>query len=165
MPQPPAVLHMLCGKIASGKSTLAAQLAAAPATVLISEDDWLAALFGAQMQSPADYLTCAEKLQGVMGPHVVSLLREGLSVVLDFPANTPAQRAWMRGIVETAGVVHEMHVIEAPDALCLQRLKARNAQGDHPFAATEEQFHRFTKHYRPPAADEGFLLVAHTAMP
>ena len=29
------VLHLLCGKIAAGKSTLAGQLAAAPATILI----------------------------------------------------------------------------------------------------------------------------------
>ncbi|MEG2632911.1 MAG: AAA family ATPase, partial [Comamonas sp.] len=41
----PAVLHMLCGKIAAGKSTLARQLAAAPRTVRINEDDWLSSLY------------------------------------------------------------------------------------------------------------------------
>jgi predicted kinase len=35
-------LHLLCGLIASGKSTLAQQLASRPLTVLISEDAWLA---------------------------------------------------------------------------------------------------------------------------
>ena len=34
-------LHLVCGKIAAGKSTLANRLANAPATVLISEDYWM----------------------------------------------------------------------------------------------------------------------------
>ena len=37
--RPTAVLHMVCGKIGSGRSTLARQLAARPATLLISEDN------------------------------------------------------------------------------------------------------------------------------
>lgn len=40
----PPTLHMLCGKIASGKSTLAARLSATPGTVLVSEDAWRTAL-------------------------------------------------------------------------------------------------------------------------
>jgi predicted kinase len=42
MPEQPwnttSTLHMLCGKIAAGKSTLARQLADVPFTVLLSED-------------------------------------------------------------------------------------------------------------------------------
>jgi predicted kinase len=34
-------LHMLCGKIAAGKSSLAARLGAAPLTVIVSEDKWM----------------------------------------------------------------------------------------------------------------------------
>ena len=38
-------LHFFCGKIAAGKSTLAAKLAEQEGTVLIAEDAWLAALY------------------------------------------------------------------------------------------------------------------------
>src|SRR5690349_15960107 len=41
----PAVLHMVCGKIGAGKSTLTQRLATEPKTILISEDDWLARLY------------------------------------------------------------------------------------------------------------------------
>ena len=41
--QPPT-LHMLCGKIASGKSTLAAELGRVEGTVILVEDAWLHAL-------------------------------------------------------------------------------------------------------------------------
>ncbi|EKT0591735.1 ATP-binding protein [Morganella morganii] len=40
--QSSATLHFLCGKIASGKSTLAQQLVRGQQAVLLSEDTWLA---------------------------------------------------------------------------------------------------------------------------
>ncbi|SFQ98216.1 AAA family ATPase [Poseidonocella sedimentorum] len=154
-------LHMLCGKIASGKSTMAAQLGAAPGTVLVAEDVWLEALFAEELHSLKDYLRCSSKLQTVMGPHVVALLNAGVSVVLDFPANTAAQRAWMREIIAGTGAAHVLHVFDVPDEVCLARLRARNAAGDHPFAVTEAQFHQFSSHFAPPTAEEGFDLVVH----
>lgn len=156
-------LHMLCGKIASGKSTLCARLSAAPGTVLLSEDDWLAALYGDQMQTPQDFLRCSAALRSVVGPHVVQLLAEGLSVVLDFQANTVASRSWMKGLLAQTAADHQLHVMTTPDALCLQRLKARNAAGEHAFAATETQFAQFAKHYVEPTAEEGFTIVLHDA--
>ncbi len=155
-------LHLLCGKIASGKSTLASELSRAPETVLISEDAWLDALFAEHMSTGADYLHYSTRLQKIIAPHVSALLDAGLSVILDFAANTVAQRRWMRQIVQRAGVAHQMHVLDAPDEVCLQRLRARNAEGAHAFAATEAQFHQFTKHFILPTEDEGFKVVRHS---
>ena len=154
-------LHMLCGQIASGKSTLAANLAAAPNTIRISEDEWLAGLFADQMVSLADYVRCSAKLRTVMGPHVVSLLRTGLSVVLDFPANTLEQRAWMRDLFVAADAGHTLHYLEVPDAICKARLQERNAAGDHPFAATDAQFAQVAKHFVAPTPEEGFNVKLH----
>ncbi|MGD1887602.1 MAG: AAA family ATPase [Cohaesibacteraceae bacterium] len=161
MPDSPVTLHMVCGKLAAGKSTLAAKLAQADGTVLISEDEWLSTLFGDQMTTLRDYMTYTTKLRGVMGPHIASLLNAGTSVVLDFAANTVEARAWMRGILETTEASHQLHVLDVPDEVCLARLRARNAGGDHPFAATEEQFHQVAAHFARPTPDEGFNLVVH----
>ena len=160
MPDQP-VLHMIAGKIASGKSTLAAELSAGKGTVRISEDAWLNVLFGDQMTTPKDYVRCTARLRAAVGPHVGDLLRAGVSVVLDFAANTPEVRSWMREIVDDTGAAHRLHVLQADDALCLDRLRARNASGAHPFSVTVEQFHLFTQHYVPPQPDEGFDLVFH----
>jgi len=161
MPDSPATLHMICGKIAAGKSTLAAQLARAPGAVLISEDAWLAALFGDQMTTPRDYVRCAAKLRTIMGPHITGLLQAGVTVVLDFPANTLETRDWMRRLIDGQGVQHQMHVLAPPDAVCLARLRARNASGEHPFAVTDAQFHQVSAYFVPPSEDEGFALVHH----
>lgn len=154
-------LHLICGKIAAGKSTLASGLANDSKTVLISEDDWLGTLFADQMTTGADYVRCASKLKTAMGPHVVSLLESGVSVVLDFPANTVEDRSWMHDILKQASAVHKLHVLDVPDEVCLSRLRMRNAQGDHPFAPTEAQFHQFSKHYVVPSPEEGFTIVVH----
>lgn len=47
--QSSATLHFLCGKIASGKSTLAQQLVRGQQAVLLSEDTWLAVLYPGQI--------------------------------------------------------------------------------------------------------------------
>ncbi|MBR9651874.1 AAA family ATPase [Thalassovita aquimarina] len=154
-------LHMLCGKIAAGKSTLASRLAGLDGTVLIAEDDWLNALFAEEMSSPSDYVRCASKLRKVMGPHITTLLNAGVSVVLDFPANTVENRDWMRGILEATNASHQLHLLVSSDELCLARLRERNAQGDHPFAVTEAQFRRFSEHFVAPSPDEGFNIVVH----
>ena len=96
MNAPRPTLHMLCGKVAAGKSTFAANLAAAKNTVLIVEDEWLAALFAEELKTPKDYLRCTRKLRRAMAPHLKALLNAGMSVVLDFQANTVESRTWMR---------------------------------------------------------------------
>ncbi|MBD3677511.1 MAG: ATP-binding protein [Rhodobacteraceae bacterium] len=156
MPLGSPTLHLLCGKAASGKSTLAAELGEAPGTVVISEDQWLAALYGDQMSTLADYVRCSGKLEGIIAPHAAALLKAGVSVVLDFHANTRARRAWMRGIIEQSGADHRLHYLDVPDEVCLERLRARNASGTHPFAVTEEQFARISKHFEAPSPEEGF---------
>ena len=46
-------LHLLCGKIASGKSTLAKTLATEHAAIVLSEDHWLATLYPGEIRSIA----------------------------------------------------------------------------------------------------------------
>lgn len=161
MPDISPILHMLCGKIAAGKSTLAASLASAPGTVLIAEDDWLNALFADELVSLPDYVRCSSKLRRIMAPHVTAVLNAGVSVVLDFPANTVEQRKWMRGILKNTSAAHQLHLLEPPDEVCLSRLRARNSQSDHPFAVTEAQFRQFSSHFTVPTPDEGFNVVRH----
>ncbi len=156
-----AILHLLCGKIAAGKSSLAARLAEAPLTVIVSEDQWLFHLFGAEMASVEDYVRCAAKLRKAMAPHVADLLRAGMSVVLDYPANTLANRAWMKTIAAEAGAGHRLHWLDVPDEICRARMHARNAGGDHEFAPTDAQFDLITAYFVPPSAAEGLEIVVH----
>jgi len=150
---------MFCGKIAAGKSTLAAQVAERDGHVLIAEDPWLRDMYPGEITSLPDYARCSTRLQKAMGPHVAALLGAGLSVVLDFPANTVEQRGWMRRVLQGTAASHRMHLLAPPDDVCLARLRARNAQGDHPFTVTEAQFHAVSAHFTVPSAEEGFTAT------
>ena len=158
-PLPRPVLHMVCGKIGAGKSTLTRQLTEAPATVLISEDTWLATLYPDEIHELPDYVRCAGRLKKAMAEHVAALLGAGVSVVLDFPANTVANRQWMRGIFEAAGAAHALHFLDVPDEICKARLRARNASGIHPFETTDAQFDLISSHFAAPSPEEGFDVV------
>lgn len=155
-------LHILCGKIASGKSTLAARLSAKPGTVLITEDAWLDTLFRDELQTREDYVRCSRRIKSAMQPHIAALLRAGVSVVLDFPANTLGQRRWFKEIVETTGAAHALHFLDVSDEVCLARLRARNTSGDHPFVVTDTLFHEITGYFTEPDVDEGFTILRHS---
>jgi predicted kinase len=155
-------LYLVCGKIGSGKSTLARRLAARPATLLISEDHWNSALWADELKTIEDYARLSTRLRAAMKPHIVAILKQDLSVVLDFAANTVKQRVWAHSVIDAAGVPHELHVLDVPDAVCLQRLRERNAAGTHEFQVTDTEFAQFTRFYMPPSPDEGFNVVVHT---
>jgi predicted kinase len=155
------MLHLLCGKAASGKSTLAARLAAAPGTVLIAEDYWTSRLWPEELRTIADYSKYSRRLRSAMGGHVVALLGAGLSVVLDFPANTPAFRQWMREIVERSGADHTLHFLDVTNEECKARLRRRNESGQHEFTVSDEEFDQITSHFVPPMPDEGFKVVTY----
>src|SRR5690348_5995533 len=102
-----ATLYFICGKIASGKTSLARKLAAEHGAVLICEDEWLVRL-EAEIETFDDFRKHARRLRAAIGPHVVALLRLGMPVVLDVPANTVKDRAWMRSLFEAASAAHEL---------------------------------------------------------
>lgn len=155
-------LHLICGKIAAGKSTLAQRLANRSATLLISEDHWMSHLFGDELKTIQDYTRCSARLCSAMTPHVVGILRQGMSVVLDFQANTVSRRGWMRAMIDTSGVAHELHLLDVSDAVCKQRLQARNRSGTHPFHVSAADFELFTSYFVPPGPEEGFNVIIHT---
>ncbi len=82
--------------------------------------------------------------------------------MLDFPANTKMQRAWFRELIERAHVEHELHFVEASDALCKSQLRQRSA-GLPPGAlwTRDADFDAITAYFQPPSEDEHFHVVRH----
>jgi predicted kinase len=152
-------LHLVCGKIAAGKSTLVNELGRLPGTVVVREDHWLARLYPGEQNSLADYARNSARLRSAIAPHLVDLLRSGLSIVLDFPANTVSSRAWMRTLFEGAGCAHRLHYLDVADEVCKARLRRRNRSGEHEFTVSDEEFDLFTAHFVPPTAEEAFEVI------
>jgi predicted kinase len=158
------VLHFFCGKMASGKTTLSKKLASDHHAILISEDVWLSKLYPEEIHTFEDYLTYSSRLKQIMSKHVLELLAQKISVVMDYPGNVPAQRQWFRSIFEAAKVDHRLHYIVASDSLCKEQLHKRNIeQPEGSMVMSEAEFDYITAYFQPPTPDEGFNLIRYDA--
>ena len=156
-------LFFVCGKMAAGKSTLARELARRENAMLFEQDDWVETLFPNMIVNVATYLEYSGRINRIVAPIVVDVLRRGTSVVMDFPGNTRNQRAWFRAIIDQAGVEHELHFVDTPDDVCKAQLKARSAHLPPGTKwTTEEDFDLIASHFRAPEHDEAFTIVRHT---
>jgi predicted kinase len=157
-----ATLIFFCGKMAAGKSTLSRTFAEQEQAVLLTQDDWLGQLYPGEILDVPGYVLRANRLNAALTPLIVSLLSRGTSVVLDFPGNTPTQRAWFRQLFEAASVGHELHFIDTPDDVCKHQLRQRSAglPAGTPWT-TEAEFETVTAYFQPPTADEGFNVIRH----
>jgi predicted kinase len=157
VPRSTATLHLLCGKIAAGKSTLSAQLGEAEKTIVISEDRWIDQLYAPELRTLADYFERSDRLRATLAPHIVDLLRAGVSVVLDFHANTVRARQWMRALFEEAGASHQLHFLDVSDEACRARMHARKAAGGS--GLSDAEFDHVTSFFTPPDESEGFNVI------
>ena len=157
-----AKLIFLCGKMAAGKSTLARELAEREQAILLVQDQFLDSLYPGEITDIPGFVKCSSRLRNALEPHVCALLTSGIPVVLDFPGNTKAQRAWFRGMFERANAEHELHFVDASDALCKRQLKdrSRSLPPGSPWT-TDAEFEAVTAYFQPPSADEGFTVVRH----
>ena len=157
-----AKLYFLCGKMAAGKSTLARELAQREDAVLLVQDEFLIKLFPGEIIDIPGFVKYSSRLKDALTTHICSLLSRGVSVVLDFPGNTKAQRTWFRELFERANVEHELHFVDVTDELCKRQLKERSEELPEGSAfTTDTEFDAITKYFQAPSDDESFNVIRH----
>ena len=158
----PGHLHLLCGKMASGKSTLAQTIGEQASAIRLEEDDLLAELYPSEISDIPSYVRCSKRIKSALRAHLVQLLQKGVSVVLDFPSNTREQRRWLLKLALDAGADHTLHYLERTDQQCLAQLERRRAlRPERQETDTPDMFHAITKFFEPPTPSEGFSIMIH----
>jgi len=154
------LLTFFCGKMGAGKSTKAAQIAESNNAVLLSEDEWLEALYPQQIRSLEDYIKYSALLRPQIKKLAQSILLTGTDVVLDFPANTIKQREWFRSIYSEVDGRHSLVFIDVPDDICIEHIEKRRVeQPDRSATDTVEMFEQVNKFFVPPSDAEGFDIT------
>lgn len=155
--QSQGTLIFFCGKMGAGKSTRSRQIAQELNAILISEDEWLSQLYPDEIQGLSDYIRCSRRLKGVLKQHLAALLKTGLSIVMDFPANTKTQRAWFQELIREHDLAYRFIYLDVDDRTCLARIaQRRQEQPDRAQFDTEAMFHEVTRFFEPPTAEEGW---------
>lgn len=151
------VLTFFCGKMGAGKSTMALSLAQRSGAVLLAEDEWLSTLYPDEIRVFDDYIKYSARLKPLLQTHVRNILKSGLSVIMDFPGNTPEQRSWFREIFSGHDIPHKLIYLELADELCLEQIAyRRESSPERAHFDTEEVFHQVTSYFSPPVVEEGF---------
>jgi adenylate kinase family enzyme len=152
-------LIFFCGKMGAGKSTKSKQVALDRNAVLISEDEWLAALYPDQIASFEDYIKFSGQLKPLVKSHVQGILCAATNVVMDFPANTVEQRKWFKAIISEIDAPHELIYLNTSEEICLKQIAQRCIeQPERAKFDTEEVFHHVTGFFEAPGAGEGFNI-------
>ena len=143
----------------AGKTTKSRQAAEENNAVLISEDEWLEALFPGEITTFDDYIKFSRRLKPLITSHVRNILTTGTDVVMDFPANTVTQRKWFNEIYSEINAPHEMIYLKVSDEICLKQIAQRRIeQPERAAFDTEEVFYHITKFFEEPGADENFNI-------
>ncbi|WP_096622304.1 AAA family ATPase [Calothrix sp. NIES-3974] len=152
-------LIFFCGKMGAGKSTLSRQISQELNAILLSEDDWLSTLYPEEINNFDDYLKYANRLKPLLKSHIRSILNSGISVVMDFPANTRNQRAWFKEIFFHEGIPHRLIYLDVDDKTCIEQIaQRRETNPERALFDTEEVFYHVTSFFQPPSADEAFVI-------
>ena len=140
-------LVLLCGLPASGKTTLARELADAYGAVRLNPDEWELAL-GVDPFDQAFQV----RLEAAFWELAQRLLVLGTSVVLEWGFWARSERDEKREAARTLGVAVELRFLDAPHDELVRRVVARHAAGG--LAITETHMERYRGIFQPPTDEE-----------
>lgn len=153
-----ATVHLLCGKVGSGKTTYARRLESNGA-MRFSVDEWMLRLYGPHMprrEFDARLSLCMDLILGL----AERLATLGVPAVVDAGFWRREQRDQTRARLEAAGVSYCFHYFEVPDAELWRRLEQRNQKlVAGTFEISREMFELFGGWFEPPGPDEAVHLV------
>jgi predicted kinase len=140
-------LVLLCGLPASGKTTLAREIADAYGAVRLNPDEWELALgidpFDTEFQVrlEAEFWRLTERLIAL-----------GTSVVLEWGFWARSERDEKRDLGRAVGAAVELRYLDVPYDELVQRVEDRHAGGG--LAITESHMETYRGMFQPPTADE-----------
>lgn len=153
-----AVLYAMIGLPCAGKTTYAKALEARTGAVRFTPDEWHTFLFGHDMHDP-DHDARHDRVEELMRREADVLLKNGVSVILDFGFWGRSQRDELRQYARSLGAGFEMHFMDAPLDEIFRRIEARNASGRNDiFRITRADMEEWLTWWEAPADDEEGLI-------
>ena len=149
-----ATLLLMCGLPCSGKTTRAKQLERERHALRLTPDEWIVRLFGSALTLPTlDW--CRDPVETLQWDVAERALSLGINLILDFGLWSRSERDEFRSRAAALGVDVEVHFLDTPREVLLDRLAARNADlPRYTFPVTRAQIDLWCALFEPPTSDE-----------
>ena len=145
-------LIIVCGLPGSGKTTLARQLEQKLGAVRFCPDEWMQALalnaYDEQRR---------ERIEAMQWELAQMLLRRGLIAIIEWGTWGRSERDALRLGARKFGAAVELHYLQAPEDVLLERVQRRGAEEP---SITEEDMARWREAFQPPVEEELALFDA-----
>ena len=157
----PPTVHLMCGLVCAGKTTVARRLASEVPAVRFTLDEWMLRLYGGRHDAP-EYVARLEVCKALMWETALQVLGAGHDVLLDWNQWNRERRAEWRDRAHAATFPVALHFVDVPIETAVQRASDRAARGtQHVHQFGEEGVRHFATIFEPPTAAEGFRTVTH----
>ena len=154
-----AYLYAMVGLPCSGKTTCAERIARKTGAVRLTPDEWHTRLFGHDMDSPEEHDSRHGRVEALMRDVADSLLRSGVSVILDFGFWAVEERDYLREHARALGVGFRIYYMDTPMDEIYARLEARNLSGRTDiFRITRADMEGYLNSWQPPTGAEADLV-------
>ena len=121
-----AEVILICGKICSGKTQYAKLLMKEKPAVLLSSDEVMLALFGAD--GGQEHGVVVEKLQNYLYEKSLEIIKVGANVILDWGFWTQKDRTRAIEFYAEHGIAFKWHYIDSSDEVLRKNLSKRNRE-------------------------------------
>ena len=150
MPQNQPTLLLMVGLPGAGKTTRAAELAAAHPALRLTPDEWMIPLFGDSKAGGK-----RDVLEGQLITVARQALRLGTSVVLDFGLWSRDERSALRWLARSVGAAGRVVYLPVDKDVQLARITHRQATTPHrTFPMTEADVDKWRTQFQVPDAAE-----------
>lgn len=147
-------IHLICGKICSGKTYYARELSRLENAVILSCDALMLSLYPPLLGENHDEV--AQRVREYLHARALDILRTGTSVILDWGFWTCADREKTEAFYTEKGVIVRWHYMKTSDETLLERIRQRNAQvlagEDKSYYVDEGLFEKMQNRFEEPDA-------------
>lgn len=151
--------YLIHGYLGCGKTTFARRLESKHRAIRFSRDEWMAALYGADLSADR-FAEFAERVSGAIEGSWSRCLELNIDVVLDLGFWPRTQRDKVRHRVTALGAHHQLHNVSCAEEIAWARVSQRNSNLQGSLYIARATFDALKRRFEPLGPDEPCINIA-----